>query len=66
LPRIRHLGDRVKNMRAGTYLYGLHSDGAGTRIDYNIDLNVFNALGTQNGASYGELYNGAVSTDGAN
>ena len=33
-------------------------------IDCTIDLNVFNAIGTRNGTSYGELYNGVVSGAG--
>jgi prepilin-type N-terminal cleavage/methylation domain-containing protein len=42
------------------------ADGGVRTISYDVDLNVFNALGTRNGTSYGELYRGVVSTDGVN
>jgi prepilin-type N-terminal cleavage/methylation domain-containing protein/prepilin-type processing-associated H-X9-DG protein len=42
------------------------ADGSVHTIDYNIDLEVFNAVGTRNNTSYGELYRGIVSTEGAN
>ena len=42
------------------------ADGGVRTIDYNIDLNVFNAIGTRNGTSFGELYRGTVSMDGVN
>jgi hypothetical protein len=32
----------------------------------DINLDVFNALGTRNGTSYGELYKGIVSAEGTN
>lgn len=41
------------------------ADGSVHSIPYDIDLNVFNALGTRNGASYGEI-KGLVSTEGVN
>jgi prepilin-type processing-associated H-X9-DG protein len=42
------------------------ADGSVHGISYDIDLEVFNALGTRNGTSYGEKYNGVTSTDGVN
>jgi prepilin-type N-terminal cleavage/methylation domain-containing protein len=42
------------------------ADGGVRTISYDIDLNVFNALGTRNGTSFGELYRGTVSMDGVN
>ena len=42
------------------------ADGSVHSIDYSIDLNVFNALGTRNGASYGEVFNGVATTEGVN
>ncbi len=38
------------------------ADGSVHGISYSIDLEVFNALGTRNGTSYGELYRGAMSS----
>jgi prepilin-type processing-associated H-X9-DG protein len=42
------------------------ADGSVHTVNYDIDLNVFNAIGTRNGASYGELNGGVVSTEGVN
>jgi prepilin-type N-terminal cleavage/methylation domain-containing protein/prepilin-type processing-associated H-X9-DG protein len=42
------------------------ADGSVHGVSYDIDLEVFNALGTRNGSSYGEKYNGITSTDGVN
>lgn len=41
------------------------ADGSVHSVGYDIDLNVFNALGTRNGNSYGEI-KGLVSTEGVN
>ncbi len=42
------------------------ADGSVHTISYDIDLEVFNALGTRNGTSYGEQYRGVVSMEGIN
>jgi prepilin-type N-terminal cleavage/methylation domain-containing protein/prepilin-type processing-associated H-X9-DG protein len=42
------------------------ADGSVRSINYDIDLDIFNAIGTRNGTSYGEMFKGIVSTDGAN
>jgi prepilin-type N-terminal cleavage/methylation domain-containing protein/prepilin-type processing-associated H-X9-DG protein len=42
------------------------ADGSVRSINYDINLEVFNALGTRNGTSYGEMFRGIVSTEGAN
>lgn len=42
------------------------ADGSVLTLDYTIDLKAFNALGTRNGLSYGELYNGVTSAGGVN
>ena len=43
------------------------ADGSVHSISYDIDLNVFNAIGTRNGTSYGEVKNGgAISMEGVN
>jgi prepilin-type N-terminal cleavage/methylation domain-containing protein/prepilin-type processing-associated H-X9-DG protein len=42
------------------------ADGSVHTIDYNVDLGVFNALGTRNNTSYGEVYGTVTSTDGVN
>ena len=42
------------------------ADGSVHTISYDIDLKVFNALGTRNGTSYGELNGGITSTEGVN
>jgi prepilin-type processing-associated H-X9-DG protein len=42
------------------------ADGSVHTITYDIDLNIFNAIGTRNGTSYGELFNGVTSTEGVN
>jgi prepilin-type N-terminal cleavage/methylation domain-containing protein/prepilin-type processing-associated H-X9-DG protein len=42
------------------------ADGSVRSVNYDVDLNVFNALGTRNGTSYGELNGGVTSTEGAN
>jgi prepilin-type N-terminal cleavage/methylation domain-containing protein/prepilin-type processing-associated H-X9-DG protein len=42
------------------------ADGSVHGVNYDIDLNVFNALGTRNGTSYAELNGTVTSTDGVN
>lgn len=42
------------------------ADGSVRTVSYDIDLNVFNALGTRNGTSYGELNGGVNSMEGVN
>ncbi|MGD9635055.1 MAG: DUF1559 domain-containing protein [Pirellulales bacterium] len=42
------------------------ADGSVHTINYDIDLEVFNALGTRNGTSYGEAYRGVNSMEGVN
>ena len=42
------------------------ADGSVHTISYDIDLDVFNAIGTRNGTSYGEERKGVVSMDGVN
>lgn len=42
------------------------ADGSVHSISYDIDLEVFNAIGTRNGTSYGEQYRSALSMDGVN
>jgi prepilin-type N-terminal cleavage/methylation domain-containing protein len=42
------------------------ADGGVRSISYDISLDVFNALGTRNGTSYGELNKGITSMDGVN
>ena len=37
------------------------ADGSVHSVSYSIDLELFNALGTRNGTSYGEVHNGTVS-----
>jgi prepilin-type N-terminal cleavage/methylation domain-containing protein/prepilin-type processing-associated H-X9-DG protein len=40
------------------------ADGSVHTVNYDIDLNVFNALGTRNGTSYGEVNGKVVGTEG--
>lgn len=42
------------------------ADGSVRTVSYDIDLNVFNAIGTRNGTSYGEVANGVNSMEGVN
>jgi prepilin-type N-terminal cleavage/methylation domain-containing protein/prepilin-type processing-associated H-X9-DG protein len=42
------------------------ADGGVRSISYDVDLDVFNAVGTRNGTSYGEQFRGVVSTEGVN
>ena len=42
------------------------ADGSVRSISYDINLDVFNAIGTRNGTSYGEMFRGVVSADGIN
>jgi prepilin-type N-terminal cleavage/methylation domain-containing protein len=42
------------------------ADGGVRTISYDIDLNVFNAIGTRNGTSYAELNGSALSMEGVN
>jgi len=42
------------------------ADGSVHSINYDIDLNVFNAIGTRNGTSYAEQNSGTISMDGVN
>jgi prepilin-type N-terminal cleavage/methylation domain-containing protein len=44
----------------------VNADGSVHTVSYDIDLNVFNAYGTRNGTSYGEVYGSVLSTDGIN
>lgn len=39
------------------------ADGGIRTVSYDIDLEVFNALGTRNGTSYGEIHRGVVATE---
>jgi prepilin-type processing-associated H-X9-DG protein len=47
-------------------IQAVFADGSVHSINYDIDLNVFNALGTRNGTSYGELNGRATSMEGVN
>jgi prepilin-type N-terminal cleavage/methylation domain-containing protein/prepilin-type processing-associated H-X9-DG protein len=42
------------------------ADGGVRTISYDIDLNVFNSIGTRNGSSFGEQVNGVTSMEGVN
>jgi prepilin-type N-terminal cleavage/methylation domain-containing protein/prepilin-type processing-associated H-X9-DG protein len=42
------------------------ADGSVHSVSYDVDLNVFNALGTRNGTSYGEVNGGTLSMEGVN
>jgi prepilin-type N-terminal cleavage/methylation domain-containing protein/prepilin-type processing-associated H-X9-DG protein len=42
------------------------ADGSVRSIGYDIDLEIFNAVGTRNSTSYGEMFRGVVSIEGAN
>jgi len=43
-----------------------YADGSVRSISYDVDLDVFNALGTRNGTSYGELYRDVVAAEAGN
>jgi prepilin-type processing-associated H-X9-DG protein len=68
--QVQHMGTAWWEFHFGSAHPGginaVFADGSVHSIDYSIDLNVFNAFGTRNGTSYGELYGGVVSTEGAN
>jgi prepilin-type N-terminal cleavage/methylation domain-containing protein/prepilin-type processing-associated H-X9-DG protein len=42
----------------------VYADGSVHTINYDVDLEIFNAAGTRNGTSYGEIHRGVVSTEG--